>query len=201
MTLKYQLCALWLLVLSGCYAHYPSSWKPLESAQRDCSSISGTYRPTGSGSRYGVPRLAPRVLQDEKIRLEDAERVELRMENDVMTVAVFSAARQLQARQFLASKGEYICDDSKIRMSHVVVDGFGVRRNRAILSKAADGALVVEDAGEGLGFFFLPIAGSEFLRFEPYVSGQSKGSRPPVDDFVNCSSGGERRWTYRSKCD
>lgn len=170
MILQGRICALSLLMLSGCYAHYPSTWKPLESGQQDCSSISGVYQAKGSGSRYATPHLAPRVLQDEKIRLVDAERVELRVENGVLAVAVFSAVRQLQARQFLIDKGEYSCDGGKLRMSYVLADGFGARRNRVVLSKTVDGALVVEDAGEGLGFFVVPIAGSEFLRFEPYVS-------------------------------
>lgn len=156
------------LTISGCYSQYPSNWDPLNSGQNECASISGVYYARGSGSRYGIPHLAPRVLQDEKFRPMDAERVQLEVNNRVLTVVVFSAEKQLRSRQFQADTGEYICEGGKIRMTHVVVDALGARRNRIVLSKTLDGALVVEDSGEGLGFFVVPIAGSEYLRFEPY---------------------------------
>ena len=164
MTLLHRTLLISLLVLPGCYAHYPQRWEPLAPGLPYCSSISGIYNAKGSGSRS----LAPRVLADEKSQLENAERVELHVEDGIFTVTVHSVDKQLQSKQFREDKGEYSCDDGKIRMSHVIADGFGARRNRVVLSKTLSGALVVEDAGEGLGFYLVPLAGSEFLRFEPY---------------------------------
>lgn len=163
-----------LMVLPGCYAHYPPRWEPLEPGLPDCSSISGIYNAKGDGSRFAEPNLAPRVLlsppawSGETSHLEDAERVELHVEGGIFTVTVHSVDKQLQSRQFHEDKGEYSCDDGKIRMSNLSADGMGAWRMRIVLSRTLAGTLVVEDGGEGLGFYFVPIAGSEYLRFEPY---------------------------------
>ena len=161
-----------LLTLAGCYARYPAAWVPLESEPQDCSSISGAYQGIGSGSRFGAPNLAPRILMDENFGPVEVEKVEIRVGEDVLSVTVIGTDQQQYARKYSAADGGFRCEDGKIHLSDFKVDGWGARRNRTILSQTVAGALVVEDAGEGFGFFVVPIAGSEFLRFEPYVAGQ-----------------------------
>jgi len=199
-TLRNFVLWLTLFLLTGCYAHYPADWPVTPAVQDDCSQLSGVYEPWGSGSRYAVPRLAPRLLQDWRRDLDEAQRVELRVRQGVMSVTVHSAETQIATREYEQGGGEYQCANGVIQMARVVTDGYGVRRESIALSRTTDGALVVEDRGEGLGFFFIPIAGSEYLRFEPYSVKTGETSKP-AEDLVNCVVRGERVWTGRSNCD
>ena len=193
------------VMLCGCisFPNYPPNWAPLESARPDCVSIGGVYHNAGGGSRFGGPHLAPRVFFETKDRalFEGTDRVAIAVtSNGKLEVTAFSQDRPLRIKQYFADKDEYRCDNGKIRMAHFT-SLFGLARESVILSKSTDGALVVEDGAVGALFLLIPVAGFEWLRFEPYASGKPKPEPQPIDDFVNCVAGGERRWTDRSKCD
>ncbi len=206
MKLQLAIYGLSCMMLCGCvsYPNYPSSWASLESAQQDCLSIGGVYHNIGAGSRYGAPHLAPRLFQDVKDQalFKGVDRVEVAVIKDgTLEVTALNQDWPLRSKKYFATKDEYRCNDGKIEIAHFAVDLSGARREWVILSKSIDGTLVVEDGALGMMIFILPVAGFEWLRFKPYVSGKPESQPPQVDDFVNCVAGGERRWTYRSKCD
>jgi len=205
MKLQRAIYGLSCMMLCGCVSHpnYPSGWAPLESAQPDCLSIGGVYHNVGGGSRFGAPHLAPRLFFDTKDRalFEGVDRVEIAVTKDrKLEITAFSRDRPLRMKQYLADKDEYRCDNGKIGMAHFTAF-MGLARESVILSKSTDGALIVEDGAVGALLLLIPVAGFEWLRFMPYTSGTPKSPPQQVDDFVNCVAGGERRWTYRSKCD
>lgn len=154
-----------LIALAGCYTRYPAQWGALEPAQPGCTQISGRYEAfTPDRSRS----LAPRILESEQVDLPNAAWVELNVTDDVLAIAVHSQDTMLVGKQLSAAEGEYRCIDGRIALSHFRADGWGARRNRALLAKTQAGELIVEDAGEGLGFYVIPIAGSEYIRFRRY---------------------------------
>jgi hypothetical protein len=180
--------------LAGCVsvASYPPTWSSPVPRAAGCAHLSGAYQNVGTrayaegflGQRdalkaatlssffrnSGSPTPPESTYGVREVRI-DANRP------DRLEVTMLFADGSSQRQEFVASKGDFSCRDGAIRMTATATDVFPLAygtmggSTTLLLSKATDGALIVEQHRWTAGTFFVVLPVGETVRtwsrFEP----------------------------------
>jgi hypothetical protein len=191
------------LVLAGCvFSHpeYPTGWAPLETPDRGCVSISGTYEDEGEPKIAAFPA-SPlhNFLFPRNTRMGGANKVVIAYSaaGIIEIVAWYNDEVVTATRQLSASANDYQCRDGAVEltMRDFVGGGqaAGMETNTIRLLKSVDGALVVKHTSSAFGLcVIVPCGGSEdkWYRFKP--SKGDAGQAPGRTSGRTYSTGSER---------
>lgn len=139
----------------------------MQTIEKDCSSISGTYENQGiyyyDNGDKSEPRLADMIFDpiwgDRK--LNDADFVNITITKDgILEISVFTNGEQVRTQRYSEGKGEYHCDHGTIQFTgwrgkfYLLIAH--VARVSIAISRSINGPLIVNhtrtDAGYILGF-------------------------------------------------
>jgi hypothetical protein len=138
----------------------------MQTIEKDCSSISGTYENQGQYERYtgnAQPYLATKFLGSANRvdrELDEADLVNIAVTKDgILEILVLTHGEQVRTKRYSERKGEYHCDHGTIQLTYGTGDFYlivaGVGRVSIAISKSIDGELIVKESATHVGYVLI----------------------------------------------
>jgi len=182
MAIRKVVGALSLLVTGCAYTGYPTQWPPLASPQEGCSSINGLYSNIGEKiskdpftlkTTIDSAELTSLLLKYETFTAGGPIKIEI---NDNHTITI-SIGNPPQEFDYPLDKGRFYCSNGRLYVGGdwaakgATFVGYMGHASHA-LSKASDGALIMEENFQGVGLaMYIPLAaaGRSWARFKAVI--------------------------------